>query len=62
EIRRPWQDVFGLGLAELEANWLAALKAQAQAREAEVSVVSRFLDADPATACTQTQRLAAGRP
>jgi hypothetical protein len=61
EIRRPWQDVFGLGLEELEANWLAALKAQAQAREAEISVVSRFLDADPVTACTQAQRLASGK-
>jgi hypothetical protein len=62
EIKRPWQDVFGLGLPELEANWLAALKAGAQAREAEISVVSRFLDADPVTACTQAQWVASGRP
>ncbi|PKN07857.1 MAG: hypothetical protein CVU73_10645 [Deltaproteobacteria bacterium HGW-Deltaproteobacteria-8] len=61
EIKRPWQDVFGLGLEELEANWLSTLKAQAQAREAEISVVSRFLDADPVTACTQAQRLASGK-
>lgn len=62
EKARPWQEVFGLGLEELEADWLAALKAGAQAREAEISVVAGFLDADPVSACAQAQRRASAKP
>jgi hypothetical protein len=62
EIRRPWQEVFGLGLPQLEANWLAALQAGERAQGAEAALVARFYDADPVTACAQAQRLAADRP
>lgn len=62
EIKRPWQEVFGLGLPQLEAQWLAALKAGEQAQGAEAALVAGFYDADPVTACTQAQRLASGRP
>lgn len=61
EIERPWQDVFGLSLPELEAKWLMVLKAREQSREAEVSMVSGFINADPSTACAQAQRLTSGR-
>lgn len=62
EKTRPWLEVFGLGLPQLEAQWLAALKAGEQARVAEVALVAGFYDADPVTACAQAQRLASGKP
>jgi len=61
EIKRPWQDVFGLDLQELEAHWLAALTAGEQAREADVALAAGFWAADPVSACTQAQQLASGR-
>lgn len=61
EKQRPWQEVFGVGLQELEANWLMALKAREKGREAEVAVVSRLIGGDPRSACMEAQRLTSGR-
>lgn len=61
EIKRPWREVFGLDLQELEAQWLAALTAGEQVREADVALVAGFWDAGPVAACNQAQQLASGR-
>jgi hypothetical protein len=53
---RPFQDVFGSGLRELEASWLKALKAKGQAREAGVSTVRKLLERNPGTACAEAQQ------
>lgn len=58
EKERPWQDVFGLSLQELEADWLKALKANETARGAEVSYVSILLKGNPRSACTEAQQKA----
>ncbi|MBU1042339.1 MAG: hypothetical protein KKF77_14685 [Proteobacteria bacterium] len=62
ELRRPWQEVFGLSLPQLEAEWLAALRAGEQARGTEVSVLAGFFNADPVTACARAQQLASREP
>lgn len=61
EKERPWQDVFGLGLQELEANWLKALREGEKAREANVATVSQLFQRNPRTACTEAQRLTTGK-
>jgi hypothetical protein len=55
---RPWQDVFGIGLPELEDNWLKHLKANGEKREENVSIVLKLFERDPGTACSEAQRLA----
>jgi hypothetical protein len=61
EKDRPWQDVFGIGLKELEADWLKALRADEQAREENVSMVSKLLGRDPGSACGEAQEIATGK-
>jgi hypothetical protein len=54
---RPWQDVFGIGLEELEANWLKSLKDSEKAREDDVSVVRKLFQNAPSNACAEAQLL-----
>jgi hypothetical protein len=61
EKDRPWQDVFGLSMRELEANWLNALRANEAAREKSVSAVLRMFERNPGTACAEAQQAATGK-
>ena len=57
EKERPFQDVFGINMQELEANWLKALRANEQTREKNVSIVSKLIERNPGTACAEAQQL-----
>jgi hypothetical protein len=58
---RPSQDAFGATMQELEANWLAALKASEKTREPNVSLVAKFIDRNPSRACAEAQKLVASK-
>jgi hypothetical protein len=57
EKDRPWQDVFGISLHELEANWLDALKVIGKTREENVAIVLKLLKKNPNTACADAQQI-----
>ena len=57
EKDRPWQDVFGIGLKELEANWLKALRENGKTREENVSIVLKLFERNPGTACAEAQQI-----
>ena len=61
EKDRPWQDVFGIGLQELEANWLKALRANGTARENTVAIVAKLVQKNSGTACAEAQKIAASK-
>jgi hypothetical protein len=56
EKDRPWQDVFGIGMQELEANWLKALRANKKTKEENVLIVSKLIERNPSTACAGAQQ------
>ena len=58
EKDRPWQDVFGISLQELEANWLKQLKANGTTIEENVSIILKLFESNPGTACSEAQKLA----
>lgn len=58
EKSRPWQSVFGVGLQDLEANWLKTLRAKGQAQGDDVSTVLKLLERNPGTACAEAQKIA----
>ena len=57
EKERPFQDVFGINMQELEANWLKSLRANEKTTEKNVSIVSKLLERKPGTACAEAQQL-----
>ena len=57
EKERPSQDVFGISMQELEAQWLKALMANEKAREKNVLIVAKLLERNPGTACAEAQKL-----
>jgi hypothetical protein len=57
EKDRPWGEVFGIGLQELETNWLTVLRAEEKVNEANVSTVSKLFDKNPGSACSEAQRM-----
>lgn len=59
-VARPWQDIFGAGIQELEANWLKTLRADEKTVGEDVSKLSKLFERDPNTACLAAQGLAAG--
>jgi len=61
EKDRPWQDVFGIGLPELEENWLKTLRANGKTREENVSVVLKLFERNPGTACVEAQQIVTGK-
>jgi hypothetical protein len=61
EKDRPWQDVFGLSMQELEANWLKTLRANGKTREENVSIVWKLFERNPGTACSEAQKLVTER-
>jgi hypothetical protein len=61
EKDRPWQDVFGIGMQELEGNWLKTLRAHEKTREEHVSILLKLFERNPGTACAEAQKLATGK-
>ena len=57
EKDRPWQDVFGIGMEELEAHWINALSTSQRARGDNVPIVSKLLATNAGTACAEAQKL-----
>jgi hypothetical protein len=57
EKDRPWLDVFGIGMQELEANWLKTLRANGKTREGNVSIVLKLFETNPGTACSEAQKI-----
>ncbi len=58
---RPWQDVFGTGLPELEANWLRQLQTNGKTSAENVSIILKLFERDPGTACSEAQQLVPGK-
>jgi len=57
EKDRPSQEVFGINMQELEANWLKALRVNEKTREKNVSIVSKLIERNPGTACAEAQQI-----
>jgi hypothetical protein len=57
EKHRPWQEVFGISLQELEANWLKHLRTNGKTREDNVSIVLKLFERNPGIACSEAQKL-----
>jgi hypothetical protein len=62
EKDRPWQDVFGISLQELEANWLKQLKANGNTSAENVSIILKLFESNPGTACSEAQKLVPRKP
>jgi len=58
---RPFQDIFGAPVEELEAHWLAGLRESEATRKDSVATVSELIAADPITACRDARKRVAGR-
>jgi hypothetical protein len=56
---RPWQDAFGSGLPELEANWLKALRASEKPGDSGAAQVLELFEGNSGTACAEAQKLVA---
>lgn len=57
EKDRPWQEVFGISLQELESNWLKHLRTNGEIKKENVSMVLKLFEKDPGTACAAAQKL-----
>jgi hypothetical protein len=57
EKDRPWQEVFGISLQELESNWLKHLRTNGETKKENVSMVLKLFEKDPGTACAAAQKL-----
>lgn len=55
--KRPWEEVFGLPLKDLEARWLQSLEAK-KPDEKKVEALLHLLNRNPKDACSEAQRLA----
>jgi hypothetical protein len=58
---RPWQDVFGLTLQDLEKNWLKDLKALESNKTHNISKLSVLFEENPNRACLRAQKIAVGQ-
>jgi hypothetical protein len=58
---RPWQEVFGLTLQDLEKNWLKDLKALESNKTQNISKLSVLFDENPNRACLRAQKIAFGQ-
>ena len=54
---RPWQEIFGIGMQELEGNWLNALKANKKISSENVSTLSILFERNPNSACLSAQSI-----
>jgi len=54
---RPWEEVFGIALEQLEAKWLEALRLRSREKEEKISTLVKLLKDNPNTACFSAQDL-----
>ncbi|MCX5815120.1 MAG: hypothetical protein NTX75_02610 [Proteobacteria bacterium] len=54
---RPWEEVFGIALEQLEAKWLEALRLRSREKEEKISTLVKLLKDNPNTACSSAQDL-----
>jgi hypothetical protein len=52
---RPWKEVFGIALEQLEAKWLEAVRSRSQGKEETISTLVKLLKDNPNTACFSAQ-------
>lgn len=57
---RPWREVFGYPLEDLERQWLAQVKRKTAERPEAIATLAGFWQQDPRTACFQMQRQTKG--
>ena len=57
EKERPFQDVFGMNMQELEANWLKTLRQNGKTQEGNVATVSKLIENNLSAACAGAQQL-----
>jgi len=55
---RPWKEVFGMTLEQLEAQWLESVKLGSRDKEGKISTLVQLIRNDPNTACFSAQKLA----
>lgn len=60
--KRPWQEVFGVDIRQLEGDWLQALQTEASRSAEDRAVIARLWAASPDTACIMAQRHARRPP
>lgn len=54
---RPWEEVFGASLEQLEAGWLEAVRLRSREKEEQISTLVKLLKNNPDTACFSAQDL-----
>ena len=54
---RPWKEVFGIALEQLEAKWFEGVRSRAQGKEETISTLLKLLKDNPNTACFSAQDL-----
>jgi hypothetical protein len=58
---RPWEEVFGIALEQLEAKWLEAIKLRSSDKMANISTLAKLWKKNPIIACYSAQDLAGGK-
>lgn len=58
---RPWEEVYGATLEQLEANWLDALKTWYPDKKGNISTLVKLWKKNPGIACFSAQDLADGK-
>lgn len=58
ENTRPWQDVYGASLRELENGWRRYLKSRYEADAGDVTLLKQLREENPDTACDRARDLA----
>jgi hypothetical protein len=58
---RPWKEVFGSTLEQLEAKWLEAIKLGSRDKMGNISVLTKLWKKDPVNACYSAQDLVEGK-
>jgi hypothetical protein len=55
---RPWKEVFGITLEQLEGKWLEILRLRSREKEEKISILVKLLKDNLNTACFSAQNLA----
>jgi hypothetical protein len=58
---RPWEEVFGTTLEQLEAKWLEAIKLRPRDQMGNISTLAKLWKKNPIAACYSAQDLAEGK-
>jgi len=54
---RPWEEIFGISLEQLEARWLEALQVGSGEKEEQITTLVKLLKKNPVSACFSAQDL-----